>query len=149
MTPGARRRRAQQRAAPRTSLARRLLRARLASPADRPRFDLPPRWDGQAVHWHGWTPGPVLVCRNPGRCPAHPATATSPINLGTIGDLGHHEPRVGDRLALPPALAAVRCPGCGTDVVCDIGTGQWWALSAADYGPRGATPTTRDPRSTP
>jgi len=97
-------------------------------------FDLPPRWDGRPVEWHGWAAGPpVLIC--------------PPRSRSCCQFCGSLEPAVSNRGSrrviegrdrFMPSLIAFRCPDCHRDLVWDTSTDKTWELEPSDYTEEGA-----------
>lgn len=120
--------------------------------------DLPPRWDGLAVLWRGWEPGPAPLCtgRRGGLtrdcCESCGSVELPSLNVGTVADdpdmtaedierdiaSGELALRLRARRARRSTirLTAFRCTECGADVVLDGET--WWTLDASDYGDEGS-----------
>ena len=108
--------------------------------------DLPPRWDGHLVEWHGWeTQLDVFVCPppKPACCRACGTKAAALVNRGTVWTdpesadpvvaIGRARLRRGRHLV--GNVHAYRCPDCRTDTVLD-GVGpdaQVWELDETDY----------------
>lgn len=100
--------------------------------------DLPPRWDGFGVEWHGWEylppaflcpPPPPQCCRTCGAPPAVKGFPTTLVNRGYVERLnGHPQFR----------LHVFRCQVCRHDVVTDTVTGGTWDLDDSDYGDDGS-----------
>jgi hypothetical protein len=112
--------------------------------------DLPPKWDGRAVLWEGWSDQLVAhVCPPPKErevCAACGSLARAVVNRGLLahrrgttlavldGHLRAHRPgKVGYWV-----LYAWRCPGCKQDVVWDVRRDEWWDLDFTDYGDAGS-----------
>lgn len=92
-------------------------------------FDLPPRWDGQAVVWSGWEspPTPHFACGPVAAgevCPACGSVAVPVMNRG--------------RVARYAWIWAFRCPDCRSDTVWDPRSDEWWGLDPDDYTLAGA-----------
>lgn len=100
--------------------------------------DLPPKWDGVPITWHGWTslqssidwhlPLDQLACDKCGG-----------LGEGTLINWGSrtvdgHPTRIRD-------IWAARCPHCGHDTVHDARTNEHWDLDPDDYGDEGSTET--------
>lgn len=121
--------------------------------------DLPPRWDGHAVLWHGWETrlAPIFICPppRPTCCEGCGSLAESVTNRGMVAvwasltpeDLRAEEE---NRRRLGPLahkrrpravwrLYAFRCPDCQLDVVWDTDTDEWWTLDHTDYGSEGSS----------
>ena len=118
--------------------------------------DLPPRWDGFAVVWRGWTSPLVISCRRlPGdRCVQCGGDKAPSVNVGlaaTDETMTHRQVVDHDKAAQLGAgrvqrrawrsLMAMRCPDCGHDQVRD-GEGTWWDLDPSDYTDEGSTSPT-------
>lgn len=125
--------------------------------------DLPPKWDGLVVVWHGWEyQRPAFICPPPKKdcCEAcgtpfgFRGFPTQSVNRGrvalrpsiTVEDIEAHDEnrrRLGSLAHKSPSIAlwrlhAFRCPGCQVDTVWDTDTDEWWTLDHTDYGADGS-----------
>ena len=123
--------------------------------------DLPPRWDGRAVLWEGWSTGlraQVFICppppKSPPCCEGCGSLAEPVVNRGLVAlwpssthdDLRYEEEnrrRLGSfahkrRARALWRLRAFRCPDCRLDTVWDTDTDEWWTLDDSDYGDDGS-----------
>lgn len=96
--------------------------------------DLPPKWDGQPVTWHGWNYEPTTLEYHlpvdQRACDQCGTVAYQPINAGSrlCPDHGH---QIRD-------LFAFRCLHCKFDYVFDMRTNQSWDLDPSDYSDGGS-----------
>lgn len=123
--------------------------------------DLPPKWDGQAVEWRGWTHGnSTNVLHSPReRCEGCGSENEPSVNPGITdprpGETYTYDPikktRTGREYIGQPKtvtagrwvrIVAFRCPDCHRDEVWDKRTDEWWTLDESDYGAEGSV----DPR---
>lgn len=98
------------------------------------RHDLPPKWDGRPVTWHGWDAGvTTYVCPEPNRecCQFCGSLEPAVFNRGS-------RRVIEGRDRFMPSLYAYRCPTCRRDIVEETGSDEAWELEPSDYGDEGA-----------
>lgn len=109
--------------------------------------DLPPRWDGRRVEWHGWTmppPSSLQFHAPPDCCRACGSLEPQPFNRGTIwakpGEAApRHKPKTYAEAVtnrIKGSLMVFRCPDCRHDVVLGRSPGrslEMWDLDESDY----------------
>ncbi|MGN6609980.1 MAG: hypothetical protein ACTHMS_23590 [Jatrophihabitans sp.] len=112
--------------------------------------DLPPRWDGHRIEWHGWhaQPAQVFICppsaAKPQPCVRCGSMTEQVMNRGTVwvnlDDLAIPAVRRGrlhaERVAT--TLMAFRCVDCHHDQVHDMTHGDVWDLDPTDYADEGS-----------
>ncbi|AYN57678.1 hypothetical protein PBI_KEPLER_30 [Arthrobacter phage Kepler] len=103
------------------------------------RDDLPRKWDGVELEWHGWQdqrttlayhlPVDQLACQQCG-------AVDEPLT-----NRGRRQFRHGVlAISGSSSLHASRCRHCSHDVVTDMDTEESWDLEPEDYGPDGSNP---------
>lgn len=101
--------------------------------------DLPPRWDGHAVTWTGWTEPPVVHMCGRGAavlsrhvCVACGSVTPTVMNTGRYFVRSMRSGRINGR-----RITVFRCPDCRHDMVRDYDR-AWWDLDPSDYGDEGS-----------
>lgn len=111
-------------------------------------FDLPPKWDGHSVEWHGWETPPRPFCAHSRYSPDSPCCVT----CGYIGEQVQNRGTVRSEYVLQGIsssrrtrsfvrnLTAFRCQHCGHDQVLDSldDYGRLWDLEDKDYTSAGS-----------
>lgn len=113
--------------------------------------DLPPKWDGLATIWRGWTrdlEGQVFICpppKDPPCCHGCGSLAPPARNHGLVAKSPRTDRETIEKHARPGMVAlhrliAMRCPDCLLDVVWDTDSDEWWDLDETDYVDEGSEP---------